>query len=89
MGIHKSQLGQDKVALNGGGLPTCNRFSVKTSSVRFSHSPIESVRWVSLFWSTFKMDSCFKQPGHTRTHIQKTVIKKQRITAGGAETTFY
>lgn len=43
-------------------LLTCNRFSVKTSSVRFSHSPTVSVRWVSLFWSTFKMDSCFRQP---------------------------
>lgn len=47
---------------------TCNRFSVRTSSVRFSHSPIESVRWVNLFWSTFKMDSCFRQPEHRHIH---------------------
>lgn len=49
---------------------TCNRFSVRTSSVRFSHSPIESVRWVILFWSTFKMDSCFREPEqrHIHTH---------------------
>lgn len=52
-----------RVFLSGSLLPTCKRFSVKMSSVRFSHSPIESVRWVSLFWSTFKMDSCFRQPG--------------------------
>lgn len=46
---------------------TCKWFSVRTSSVRFSHSPIESVSWVSRFWSTFRMDSCFKQPGK-KTH---------------------
>lgn len=53
---------------------TCNRFSVRTSSVRFSHSPIESVRWVILFWSTFKMDSCFREPEqrHIHTHMSYT-----------------
>lgn len=55
---------------------TCNRFSVKTSSVRFSHSPIDSLRRVSRFWSTFRMDSCFKLPrkqNQTCRDAQKTV----------------
>lgn len=56
---------------------TCNRFSVRTSSVRFSHSPIESVRWVILFWSSFKMDSCFREPEqrHVHTNIGCTHVE--------------
>ena len=49
-------------ALEGWIVRTCNRFSVSTSSVRFSHSPMESLRWVRRFWSTFRIDSCLRLP---------------------------
>lgn len=59
-------------------LLTFKWFSVRTSSVRFSHSPIESVRWDNLFWSTFKMDSCFRQPKPTDTQTCGIHTENQR-----------
>lgn len=53
---------QHKSPSDPGTTLTRSRFSVRTNSVRLSQSPTASGNWVSLFWSTFKIDSFFSFP---------------------------
>lgn len=49
---------------------TVSRFSVSTSSDRFSQPPMASVTSHRRFWSTFRMDNCFSWPGVGHTAVK-------------------